>query len=414
MTMTKEYILDPNNINEEAINYVRRSYSSLRSLKAVQEKLGHEVRLYCISRDDAFYIAKMYTQGKENIEILLYVDPSEPTVSIKGEGIFPNMGNTIFYDKEYNIAIGWVSRHLVNQTDYESYLFAKSDEEAKTYLDLIRTNQRKMEEKEIVFITDKPKGPFTERKKINHSVKREEVVLEPKIKEEIFTLIDGFFEENNNFFKKYNIPYRRGLLLHGKPGNGKTTLVKAIVGSISAPVIYWQVNEYTNSESINEVFSRAENLSPVVLVIEDLDSLPDPCRSTFLNKLDGATEANGIFLIGTTNYPERVDSALKNRPGRFDRVYEIELPNKAMRLQYMLQRGYIDFVTLEEIDRIVAKSENFSFVQLNEIFISMAFSFHTTGKTFYEDIIDQIKKSNACDKKNTWAKDESDKVGFSH
>src|SRR5699024_5277874 len=129
--------------------------------------------------------------------------------------------------------------------------------------------------------------------------------------------IDEFFANEGAFFKTYDIPYRRGILLYGNPGNGKTTLVKSIAGSVEAPVIYWQITEYTTSYSIDEVFEMANKMAPVILIVEDIDSTPTESRSVFLNALDGATTKEGIFLIGTTNYPERIDPALINRAGRF-------------------------------------------------------------------------------------------------
>jgi hypothetical protein len=123
---------------------------------------------------------------------------------------------------------------------------------------------------------------------------------------------------DRTFFKEYQLPYKRGILLYGKPGNGKTTLVKSIAGSVKAPVAYWQITENTCSDSIQEVFQAAANLAPMILVIEDIDAMPQRARSYFLNILDGATSKEGIFLIGTTNYPEQIDPALMNRAGRFD------------------------------------------------------------------------------------------------
>ena len=80
------------------------------------------------------------------------------------------------------------------------------------------------------------------------------------------------------------------------------------------PYAYWQITEYTNSDSITTVFNSVNRLSPMILVIEDIDSMPSGVRSYFLNTLDGATSKEGIFLIGTTNYPEKIDaSSLKRK-----------------------------------------------------------------------------------------------------
>ncbi|MFK4996941.1 ATP-binding protein [Bacillus sp. N9] len=83
-------------------------------------------------------------------------------------------------------------------------------------------------------------------------------------------------------------------------------------------------------------------MAPMVLVIEDIDSMPESVRSVFLNTLDGATSKEGIFLIGTTNYPERIDPALINRAGRFDRAYEIKKPTEKLRMQYLLNKKWND------------------------------------------------------------------------
>ena len=412
-TMTKKYILSETSSPEESWHYDRRTYTMRKVLAALSEKLGFAAQPFYASYAEVQYVASEYKKEQNNIDMLMHFDPALPSYLVTEDEISPRMTNTIYYDKTYKVAIGYVSRYSPEgMTDSDAYMFAEHAEQVQNFRKMIFANQRTMQEKEILLFTDTAKGLLTERKRISHSIKREEIIMNEDLKREIFESIDSFFEENDNFFKKYNIPHRRGVLLHGKPGNGKTTLVKSVVDSISAPVIYWQVNEFTNSGSIEDVFKNAEELSPAVLVIEDLDSLPPSCRSTFLNKLDGATAASGIFLIGTTNYPERVDSALKNRPGRFDRIYEIELPNDDLRHKYMLSRGFIDFVTLDDIGHLVAQTKGFSFVQLNEVFISLAFSFHTTGNAEYKTVVEQTKKSNECNRKNDYTSEQGAKAGF--
>src|SRR5690606_38238233 len=109
-----------------------------------------------------------------------------------------------------------------------------------------------------------------------------------------------------------------------------------------------------------EVFSIVAKMAPMVLVIEDIDSMPDSVRSVFLNTLDGATSKEGIFLIGTTNYPEQIDPALINRAGRFDRAYEIKRPTRELRLQYLLHKQMERFMNRGDIEFIADHTENFS------------------------------------------------------
>lgn len=68
------------------------------------------------------------------------------------------------------------------------------------------------------------------------------------------------------------------------------------------------------------VFNKARQMSPCVLILEDLDALiNDQNRSFFLNELDGLQGNDGLLVIGTTNHFDRLDPGLSTRPSRFDR-----------------------------------------------------------------------------------------------
>jgi len=72
--------------------------------------------------------------------------------------------------------------------------------------------------------------------------------------------------------------------------------------------------------AMTEVFTKARQMSPCVVILEDLDSLiNDRNRSFFLNQLDGLEGNDGLLVIGTTNHFERLDPGLSTRPSRFDR-----------------------------------------------------------------------------------------------
>ena len=72
--------------------------------------------------------------------------------------------------------------------------------------------------------------------------------------------------------------------------------------------------------SITQIFNKARQLAPCIIILEDLDSLiNDNNRSFFLNQLDGLSGNDGLFLIATTNHFDRLDPGLSERPSRFDR-----------------------------------------------------------------------------------------------
>src|SRR5690625_4112823 len=149
----------------------------------------------------------------------------------------------------------------------------------------------------IHVLTDTEDGLERTNEQITQQINREDVLLEDQVKTDVFRLIDEFFLNSGTFFKQYDIPYKRGILLYGGPGNGKTTLVKSIAGSVSAPIVYWQITEYTTSYSIQEVFTSVSKMAPMILVIEDIVSMQFESHSLYLITLDEAKSNIIIFLI---------------------------------------------------------------------------------------------------------------------
>jgi ATP-dependent 26S proteasome regulatory subunit len=99
-----------------------------------------------------------------------------------------------------------------------------------------------------------------------------------------------------------------------------------------------------------------------------LDSILSTMKlSTFLNQIDGIDQTDdGLLLVATTNYPESLDPAINNRPGRFDVVVEVGPPTKPLRLQYF-KRCTLQSLGTSLIEELASTTRGLSFAQLREI-----------------------------------------------
>lgn len=205
----------------------------------------------------------------------------------------------------------------------------------------------------------------------------DDLVLAGDLKNEIQNDLTAFLGAREDY-ARYGVPWKRGLLLVGPPGNGKTHCLRAALKMIQKPTLYVQSlkSRYeTDDANISRVFERAREVTPCCLVFEDLDAMITPeNRSVFLNQLDGFADASGMLTLATTNHPERLDPSILERPSRFDRKYHFELPAPSERRRYVSRwRERLDAamaISDEEIDRLVEATDGFSFAYLKELFLS--------------------------------------------
>lgn len=203
------------------------------------------------------------------------------------------------------------------------------------------------------------------------------LILAGDLKEEIRGDIARFFTARATY-ERYGIPWKRGLVFIGPPGNGKTHALKALINASGKPCLYvksFACAYRTEHETIRAVFDRARRSAPCLLVFEDLDSLlNDKNRAVFLNELDGFADNAGIVAVATTNHPDRLDPAILDRPSRFDRKFHFDLPRPSERRAYLDRWNGSLEPTLRldagEIGDVVGATEGFSFAYLKELFVS--------------------------------------------
>lgn len=193
--------------------------------------------------------------------------------------------------------------------------------------------------------------------------------------------------EHPDKFLKYGMSPSKGVLFYGPPGTGKTLLAKAIANECQANFISIKGPElltmwFGESEAnVRDVFDKARAAAPCVMFFDELDSIAkarggssgdaggagDRVLNQILTEMDGMNAKKNVFIIGATNRPDQIDSALL-RPGRLDQLIYIPLPDEEGRLS-ILEATLRKSPVAKEVDlRFLAKNTHgYSGADLTEI-----------------------------------------------
>ena len=184
-------------------------------------------------------------------------------------------------------------------------------------------------------------------------------------------------------FRKVGIEPPKGILLVGPPGCGKTMLAKAVASQTNASFIRMVGSELAQKyigeggRMVRELFSLAKDKSPAIIFLDEIDAIGakrlDSATSgdrevqrtlmQLLAELDGFDALEDVKIIAATNRPDILDDALL-RPGRFDRVIEIPLPDESGRKTILnIHLGKMSTTKLN-IAKIVEQTEGFSGAEL--------------------------------------------------
>lgn len=167
------------------------------------------------------------------------------------------------------------------------------------------------------------------------------IFIDPITQQEILNDLNMFFSNKEKYIEK-GIPYKRGFLLYGEPGTGKSSLVKALGCHFKRNVKYINLSVIEDDKQFQEVLHRIEE--NCFILLDDLDCLPATKErrtkdhspdseglkmSTILNFLDGDWLPEGCVVWGTTNHFDKLDSAII-RDGRFDKKIELKKADKSI------------------------------------------------------------------------------------
>lgn len=204
---------------------------------------------------------------------------------------------------------------------------------------------------------------------IRRDLKTDDIMLfKESLADEIFTEIDQFWTQRDKFVKG-GFLHRRGYMLYGPQGTGKSSIVSQIIKDIvdRGGLVFTCDNPAFFAKGLT-VFRQVEPNRPLVCIFEDIDAIIKRWGdSELLQVLDGDNQVDRVLNIATTNYPEMLDKRIISRPRRFDRIIKILAPSDAVRREYLkrkLPKG-------EKLEVWFKKTSGLSFAGLTEALISV-------------------------------------------
>lgn len=239
-------------------------------------------------------------------------------------------------------------------------------------------------------------------------------LLELPMKEvgEILKDIKNFWNREH-IFKTYGYTHKRGILLYGPPGNGKSYLIQMLnrhlINEMKGIVLNLKDHESIELflDFAGPVIRKIEPDTPIIVIMEDIDSILDYSNSILtkvLNMLDGLKQINKVVYVATTNYPERLQERISNRPSRFDRRYKIGTPTAAVREYYIRQKLKKEDLNNIDINLWVKETAGLSISHIKELIVS-----HIILDIPFNNALQSLKSMN----KKITTISEGKSIGFS-
>lgn len=215
------------------------------------------------------------------------------------------------------------------------------------------------------------------------------------------------FWEVEDEFRKRGFLMKRGFLLWGPPGSGKTSTIQLLIKELIErnDGIVLLIERPDVAASCLQMVRQIEPKRPIIAVMEDIDALIERFgENQYLALLDGEAQVDNIVFLASTNYPERLDKRFVDRPSRFDTVRYIGMPSAEAREVYLQTKE----PSLEgrELAEWVASSDGFSIAHLKEMIIAV--------KCFGQSLSEVTERLEALHSRKPTSEDAPDRqpVGF--
>lgn len=189
--------------------------------------------------------------------------------------------------------------------------------------------------------------------------------------EEVVRMAEQFWDSEKDYkegneFVRGGAAFKAGVMIYGPPGTGKSCTIKIVSKKIverKGTVFFADISPNL-IQTFLENFATIEKNRKCIVILEDLDSLiQNYGESSYLNMLDSAQSIDNVLFIATTNYPDKLDPRIYNRPGRFSHVIRIGLPGPKARDAFL--RAILK--NHRDVAHIVEHSEGFSIDHLSAL-----------------------------------------------
>ena len=218
------------------------------------------------------------------------------------------------------------------------------------------------------------------REKVRRNPGPEELapIMSEESKNRLWENSVGFLTRGRDLLKRYNVPQKRGVLLMGDPGNGKTMACRWLRSQCYRQGLVWRyvrAEYYERARAEGDVQSVFDLDEPGVILFDDFDLGvrnredfgPTSHHSTFLGELDGVDAHLGVVYLFTTNARlSDLDPAFL-RPGRIDQVVQFPRPDATLRRRMILEHWHEDIRQALDVEFIVMATDGLSFAELTEV-----------------------------------------------